>query len=173
MRRRLRYSTTFWPQSSVAKSLTSPLKWMEIEGSKGFYCEWRSISSPLKSLSVHNSMGPDETHPRVLTEQADAAAKPLFMIFEKLWQPGEYTVTWKRETLYPSWKIEERKTLGTMDLSVPPPCLERPWNRSSWNLCRGPWRTRKRFKTTITTLPRASPCLWIGEMESVGGVLHG
>lgn len=88
----------------------------------------------LKSLNVHNSMGPDETHPRVLRELVDAVAKPHFRTFEKLGQPGEDTVTAKRETLYPSLKIVERKTLG-----APPhvrPCMERSWNWSCWNLLR-------------------------------------
>lgn len=77
----------------------------------------------LKSLNVHNSMGPDETHPRVLRELVDAVAKPLFRTFEKLEQPGEDTVTAKRETLYPSLKIVERKTLGALHLSASRPSL--------------------------------------------------
>lgn len=62
----------------------------------------------LKSLNIFNSMGPGETHPRVLNELGDAVSKPLFIIFEKLWQPGEDKVSGKRETLYPSLKMAER-----------------------------------------------------------------
>lgn len=54
------------------------------------------------------------------------------MISEELWQPGEDTVTRKRETLYLSLEMVERKTLWNTDLSASPLCMVRSWNRSSW-----------------------------------------
>ena len=56
-------------------------------------------------------MGPDDLHPRVLKELADAVAKILSTIFKKVWQSGD----WKKGNIIPIFKNGRKKTLGTTD----------------------------------------------------------
>lgn len=42
------------------------------------------VSDHLRNLEVHKSMGPDEIHPPVLRELAEAMAKPLCITLKKL-----------------------------------------------------------------------------------------
>lgn len=42
-----------------------------------------------RDLNIHTSTGPSEMHLTALREQADVVAKPLLMIFERLWQSGK------------------------------------------------------------------------------------
>lgn len=48
-------------------------------------------------MNVNNSIRLDEMYLSVLRKLADKAAKPLSLIFEKSWQPGEVSADYKRE----------------------------------------------------------------------------
>ncbi|KAJ7408368.1 hypothetical protein BTVI_01033 [Pitangus sulphuratus] len=79
------------------------------------------VHDHLRKLNVHKSMGPDEMHPRVLREFGRCSHSPRY-----LKSPGSQIksqVIRKRETLSPSLKRVERRTLGTSDLSASPLCL--------------------------------------------------
>ncbi|KAK4819916.1 hypothetical protein QYF61_014651 [Mycteria americana] len=69
-------------------------------------------SSRPSKLKVHKPMGPDEMHPRVPRELAEEVAKPLFIIFEKLWQSSEVPTDWKRGNIAPIFKKGKKEHLG-------------------------------------------------------------
>ncbi|KFQ03487.1 RNA-directed DNA polymerase from mobile element jockey, partial [Leptosomus discolor] len=70
------------------------------------------VRDHLRNLNIHKSMGPDETHPRVLTELADVVAKPLIMIFEKSRQSGEVPGDWKKGNVMPIFEKGRKEESG-------------------------------------------------------------
>jgi len=80
-------------------------------------------------------MGPDETHLRALRDLVDEVAKPLSILFEKLWQSSKVPTDWRRGNINPLSKRVKRKSQGTTGQSVSPLCPARSWSRSSWKLC--------------------------------------
>ena len=70
------------------------------------------VRDHLRNMDMHKSMGPDEVHPRILRELADVVAKPLSMIFEKSWQPGEVPGDWKKGHIVPIFKKGRKEEPG-------------------------------------------------------------
>ena len=61
---------------------------------------------------MHKAIGPDEVHPQVLGELVEEIAKPLSIISEKLWQPGEVPGDWKRGNITLIFKKGKREDPG-------------------------------------------------------------
>lgn len=66
----------------------------------------------LKNLNVHNSMEPNDMHPRILREMSDVLAKPLFMLLEKTWQSGEVPGRWEKGDIVPILKKSRKEDPG-------------------------------------------------------------
>ena len=84
------------------------------------------VQDHLKNLKVHKSVGPDKVHPLM-----DEIAKPLSIISEKLWQPGEVPSDWKRGNISPIFKRAKMKSQAITGQTVSPLCSARSWSRSS------------------------------------------
>ncbi|CAM5102191.1 unnamed protein product [Natator depressus] len=66
----------------------------------------------LEKLDVHKSMGPDESHPRVLKELVAVIAEPLAIIFENSWRTGEVPDDWKKANVVPIFKKGKKEDPG-------------------------------------------------------------
>lgn len=71
-------------------------------------------ATPPKSrkLQKAKSMAPDEMHPQILKEIVDEAAKPLFIMFEKSWQPSKVPTAWKRGNTTATFRKGQKEELG-------------------------------------------------------------
>ncbi|KFV87101.1 RNA-directed DNA polymerase from mobile element jockey, partial [Struthio camelus australis] len=66
----------------------------------------------LSKFDIHNSMGPNGMHPRVLRELADVIARPLSIILERSWRSGEVPEDWKKASVTPVFKKGKKEEPG-------------------------------------------------------------
>ncbi|KFV15868.1 RNA-directed DNA polymerase from mobile element jockey, partial [Tauraco erythrolophus] len=70
------------------------------------------VRHQLYQLNVDKSMGPDEIHPRVLTELADVTAEPLSIIYQSSWESEDVPADWKQASVIPVYKKSVKEDPG-------------------------------------------------------------
>jgi len=71
------------------------------------------VQDHLRNLKVHKSMGPEEMHSWVQRALMGEAAKPLSILFERLWWSGEVPTNWRRGNITPIFKRGKKEDPGS------------------------------------------------------------
>jgi len=79
----------------------------------------KQVWNRLVRLNVYKSMGLDDIQLSVLRELADVIAKPLSIIFKKLWMSGEVPRDWKRGNINAIDMKRKKEELGNYRLVSP------------------------------------------------------
>ncbi|KFP26448.1 hypothetical protein N325_03320, partial [Colius striatus] len=77
-----------------------------------FTIQEEMVSDLLLPTDVHESMGPDGVHPRVLRELAGVLAKPLSNTYHQSWLTGEVPSDWESANVTPIYKKGQKEDLG-------------------------------------------------------------
>ena len=62
------------------------------------------VRKEINNLNVNKSCGPDEVHPRLLTELVNSISKPITLLLNKTIETGEIPDDWKRAIVSPIFK---------------------------------------------------------------------
>lgn len=70
------------------------------------------VQDHLRNIKMHKSVGSGEMHPQILRQLVNEVAKPLFILFEKLWQASELPTAWKRRHISPIFEKGNKEDTG-------------------------------------------------------------
>ncbi|KFP34454.1 RNA-directed DNA polymerase from mobile element jockey, partial [Colius striatus] len=70
------------------------------------------VKDELSSQDVHKSTGADGMHLQVLRELVEVIAKPLSIVFSKLWRIGEVPEDWRKANVTPVFKKGKKEELS-------------------------------------------------------------
>lgn len=100
---------------------------------------WRTVTAGMMNsqpslnfcrIWVHiNLLGPDGIHPSVLIELADVITRPLSVILQQFWEPGEVPIDWRVANMILIFKMGKKGDPGNYRLvsliSVPGKTMEK------------------------------------------------
>jgi len=102
-----------------ASVFTSKCSSHTIQDADGKGRDWENEELPTvgegqvpRNLKVHKSVEPVKVHLWVGRELADEVAKPLPIIFDKVWQSGEVPNDWNRGNITPIFKKAKKEDLA-------------------------------------------------------------
>ncbi|GAB0183026.1 hypothetical protein GRJ2_000767900 [Grus japonensis] len=75
------------------------------------------VSDLLHHLDTHKSMGLDGIYPRVLKELVEVLIKPLSIMYQQSWLPGDVPVDWKLANVMPIYKKGQKEDLENYRLT--------------------------------------------------------
>jgi hypothetical protein len=80
--------------------------WNEFEFSE------KDVLQLLQKLNFNKSPGPDNVHPRILSECAEQLARPLYILFKASLSEGQVPQAWKEGKIVPIFKKGSRADVG-------------------------------------------------------------
>jgi len=88
------------------------LEYRDGEWNKPPIIQEEAVSNLLCHLNTYKPTGPDEIHPRVLRELVEELAKPLSIIYQQSWLPGEVPGDWMIVNVIRIYKKGQKEDSG-------------------------------------------------------------
>jgi len=113
------FASVFNSQTGCSQGSQPPV----LEGREGVWnkppiIQEEAVHDLLCHLDTYKSMEPDGIHPSVLKQLVEELAKPLSIIYQHSWLPGEVPGDWRNASVTPLYKKGRKEILGTTGLSA-------------------------------------------------------
>jgi len=111
------FASVFNSQTGCSQGIQPPV----LEGREGVWnkppiIQEEAVNDLLCPLDTYKSMEPDGIHPSVLRELAEELTKPLSIIYQQFWLPGEVPGDWNFASVTPIYKKGWREDPGNYRL---------------------------------------------------------